>query len=77
MKEILDTAGITVEVNGTERTLPEGVSVRQLLEAMGIDPSESGIAVACNLRIVRRADWSDTLITDGDALEVVTATQGG
>lgn len=37
----------------------------------------TGIAVAVNNKIIRRADWSTTVIADGDALTVITAVCGG
>ena len=36
-----------------------------------------GIAVAINGSLVRKTDWRNTLVEEGDELEVLTATQGG
>ena len=36
-----------------------------------------GIAVAINGSLVRKNDWRNTLVEEGDELEVLTATQGG
>jgi len=39
-------------------------------------PTE-GIAIALNGRVVRRADWIGTLLSEGDRIEIVRAMQGG
>ena len=36
-----------------------------------------GVAVAINGSLVRKIDWRNTLVEEGDELEVLTATQGG
>ena len=36
-----------------------------------------GVAVAMNGSLVRKNDWSNTQVEEGDELEVLTATQGG
>ena len=36
-----------------------------------------GIAVAINGSLIRKSDWKNTQVEDGDELEVLTATQGG
>lgn len=36
-----------------------------------------GIAVAMNGSLVRKTDWRNILVEEGDELEVLTATQGG
>ncbi|GLS42099.1 hypothetical protein GCM10007884_00840 [Methylobacterium brachythecii] len=39
-------------------------------------PSE-GIAIALNGRVVRRKDWAETALSEGDRIEIVRAMQGG
>ena len=36
-----------------------------------------GIAVAINGSLIRKTDWKNTQVEEGDELEVLTATQGG
>ncbi|MEO9180214.1 MAG: sulfur carrier protein ThiS, partial [Acidimicrobiales bacterium] len=50
-------------------------SVEALLTRLDIQPR--GIAVALNGQVVRRAEWSMTLIADESAVEIVTAAAGG
>ena len=36
-----------------------------------------GIAVAVNGSLIRKYDWNNTQVEEGDEIEVLTATQGG
>jgi sulfur carrier protein len=58
-------------VNGTAREVPSPCSLGALV------PHCSGVAAAVNGNVVRGVDWDSTLLTDGDAVEVLTAFQGG
>lgn len=67
-----------VRINGRSAPLHAAIPLTSFLEGQGIDPSNaSGIAVAVNERIVRRADWPERVIKPGDDIEIVTARQGG
>ncbi|HEX5045427.1 MAG TPA: sulfur carrier protein ThiS [Candidatus Polarisedimenticolaceae bacterium] len=66
----------TIEVNGTPRPL-EQVTVAELLESMGHGAAGSGIAVAVNGEVVRRALWSERRLRAGDRVDIVGAVQGG
>lgn len=68
---------IRVALNGIERTAPVGSSVETFLCEQGVDPERTGIAVALNDRLVRRSDWTEQILGEGDRLEVITALQGG
>ena len=64
-----------VRVNGEDRELKEGVSVAALLDSMSLEVN--GIAVALNMEIVRRGEYGDTQLSDGDEVEIVRAVGGG
>lgn len=64
-----------VIVNGEPREVPDGATVASIVEEVTRAPS--GVAVALNGEIVRRADWPTTPARDADRLEVLTAVQGG
>ena len=69
---------IAITVNGEERTVPSGYPLTSLLEDAEVDPDEvRGVAVALNESVVRRQDWGDVTLADGDTVEIVTAQQGG
>ncbi len=62
-------------VNGEQRTLDLGTTVARLLTELGV--RDSGIAVAVNDRIVRKAAFDDVALQDGDAVEIIRAVAGG
>ena len=68
---------MTIIVNGEPHVFPESTTVEALLRSLSQDPTQPGIAVAVNLSVVRRAEWAHTILNEGDAVELVTATQGG
>ena len=68
---------ISVTVNGERREIASGLMLPDLLRGANIDPEQSGIAVAVNGAVVRRVDWAETPISEGDEIEIITATQGG
>jgi sulfur carrier protein len=65
-----------IEVNGTPRLLAQA-TVAELLESMGHGAAGSGIAVAVNGEVVRRALWSERRLRGGDRVDIVGAVQGG
>lgn len=67
----------TIVFNGAPRDVPDGLTVEALLAHVGRDPSLPGVAVAVGERVVRRAEWAETAVSDGDCVEVITAAQGG
>jgi len=71
-----ETAAASIRVNGADEPL-RARSVADLLAQKEIAPDMRGIAVALNGSIVPRADWPDTPLSPGDAVEIVTARQGG
>ncbi|WP_205325265.1 sulfur carrier protein ThiS [Glycomyces sp. YM15] len=61
-----------IEVNGEAR---EGIAT--ITDAVAaVTGARRGIAVALNGEVVPRSEW-DRPLADGDAVEVLTATQGG
>ncbi|WP_433267744.1 sulfur carrier protein ThiS [Actinosynnema sp. CS-041913] len=62
-------------VNGEERELADGSTVASVLDLLGAPAS--GVAVALDGEVVPRAAWHSTPVSDGSAVEVLTAVQGG
>ena len=62
-------------VNGALRELPDGLTLADLLAEVGAPPS--GIAVALNSSVIRRALYETQVIEDGDAIEIIKAVAGG
>lgn len=64
-----------IQVNGQSTALEPGTSVETLLQSRGLDPAR--VAVERNGVIVRRADFAQTLLADGDKIEIVHFVGGG
>ncbi len=66
---------IEIIVNGTAERVASETTVDGLLDHLGL-PRER-IAVELNRRVVRRANWSESRIAEGDRLEIVHFVGGG
>jgi sulfur carrier protein len=64
-----------IHFNGEVRTVPEGITVEQLLAEIGV--RSRYCAVEVNWEIVPRSDFSHQQLQPGDAVEVVTLVGGG
>jgi sulfur carrier protein len=64
-----------VTVNGAPQELPEGLSVRGLIEHLAL--ANGPVAVEINRAIVPRARHASHLVNDGDAIEIVHFVGGG
>lgn len=62
-------------VNGEEFEIDSGSSVTKLVEERGLDRSR--VAVELNGEIVPRGTFDDTLLHDGDKVEIVHFVGGG
>lgn len=78
---------ITLQLNGEPSTLPERATVRDAVVSLtgrqvdadgrANDGGALGVAVAVDGAVVPRSRWSATTLGDGQAVEIVTAVQGG
>ena len=66
---------VQVTVNGEPLEVPAGMTVGQVVAT--VTELATGVAAAVNGEVVPRRSWADTLLGDGDRVEVVTAVQGG
>jgi len=66
---------IEIEVNGAPQTVPQGTTVAQLVESLGLRPEV--VAVERNQALVRRTECGTTELQPGDRLELVTLVGGG
>lgn len=64
-----------IQLNGEAVELPDGQSVADLLARLEL--AGRRVAVELNLDIVPRSQHADTLLRDGDRVEVVHAIGGG
>jgi sulfur carrier protein len=68
---------MTVTLNGTATAFPDGATVADAVRALTGRDEPGGVAVARGGTVVPRSAWSETVLAEGDRLEVLTATQGG
>lgn len=68
-------AEMQLTINGEARTVPDGLSVRGLIEHLGL--TEGPVAVEKNREIVPRAEHATTSVANGDVLEIVHFVGGG
>jgi len=62
-------------VNGETRELPDGASIDELLEAMGL--AGQPVAVEVNRQVVPKRQHEQHTLRDGDTIELVTLVGGG
>jgi sulfur carrier protein len=67
---------IDIHINGEKRPVPDGSTVRSLLESLGI-ADRNGTAVAVNMEVVPRRAHMTTVLQAGDRVEIVQAVGGG
>ena len=66
---------IRVRLNGKERDVAAGHSVRSLVESLDLHPSL--VVVELNREILARDAYGETPVRDGDTLELVHFVGGG
>lgn len=66
---------IQIRLNGATIDVEEGMSLGSLIDSRGLE--RRMIAVEYNTEILPRYDYDDTLIQDGDQLEIVHMVGGG
>ena len=68
----------TIQINGSERSIPAGMTVKELLTQMFPDGvRQFGLAVAINLTVVPRSEHETRLVEGGDRVDVLHAVGGG
>jgi sulfur carrier protein len=71
---------VKIHINGEERLIadkakPSGFTLAALIEVLGMKSDR--VAVELNRDLVPRERWSETLLKDGDRLEIVHFVGGG
>jgi sulfur carrier protein len=64
-----------VQVNGTHRELPEKTTIQALLEELAL--SHAVVAVERNQAVVPKRLHGETILQEGDRVEVVSLVGGG
>lgn len=64
-----------VLLNGRRYEVPDGSTLRALLDRAGL--ARDGVAVAVNMQVVPRGEHERTTLAPGDRVEVIMAVGGG
>ena len=66
-----------IRVNGEETTVRPNLNVHDLLIALEMDPTQSGIAVAVDREVIPKTAWQATELREKSEVEIIRAVQGG
>lgn len=66
---------MNVWVNGERRALPRHSTVGAVVDSLG--RGRQGVAAAVNEAVVPGSQWDQTLLSENDRVEFLTAAQGG
>jgi thiamine biosynthesis protein ThiS len=66
---------LTITLNGERFDIAAPMSVAELLTHLNIDARR--VAVEHNLMVVRRTTFEDTMVREGDEVEIVNFVGGG
>lgn len=64
-----------IKVNGEIRTLDAPITVAALASELALKPSQ--VAIERNLAIVPRSAYGETMLSEGDEIEIVQFIGGG
>jgi thiamine biosynthesis protein ThiS len=71
----MSSESLRIKVNGDVRLVKPGTTLDGLVRELALTPER--LAIERNRVVVRRADWPDTLLCEGDAIEIVHFVGGG
>jgi thiamine biosynthesis protein ThiS len=66
---------LLVEINGESRDVAASITLAELVLHLALAPER--LAIELNKEVVRRADWQQTNIREGDRIEIVHFVGGG
>ena len=64
-----------IKLNGETKDVDDGTTLLSLVEQLSLAPER--LAVELNQEVVRRAEWPEVKLSDGDRVEVVHFVGGG
>ncbi|NUM52606.1 MAG: sulfur carrier protein ThiS [Candidatus Hydrogenedentes bacterium] len=69
------TSLLDINVNGEKRSVASSVTILHLITAAGLNPEST--AVQRNEEIVPRSAYAETILQEGDVIELVRFVGGG
>ena len=64
-----------VHINGEVREVPQGLDLRSLLEHLSLP--QQRVAIELDQQVIRRADWTATVVYEDAHIEIVHFVGGG
>jgi thiamine biosynthesis protein ThiS len=64
-----------LRLNGEIKQIENSITVSGLLESLQIEPAR--VAVEVNLKIIKKADYLNHQLNEGDSVEIVSFVGGG
>jgi sulfur carrier protein len=64
-----------IRLNGKIREVTEGITIRRLLDDLGLYPMR--VAVQVNLDIIKRDRYEEVVLRPDDTVEILTIMAGG
>lgn len=62
-------------INGEKKQVENVLTIEDLIKVLEL--SSERLAVELNLKVIRRTDWQEIKLTDGDKLEIIHFVGGG
>ena len=66
---------LRIQINGQPREIADETTLVQLVSLLQLKPEQ--IAIEVNRTVVRRVEWSTTILRNDDTLEIVHFVGGG
>ena len=66
---------IKVSVNGDIKEIRENLNIKELIEEL--EYKTKGFAIAVNTTFIAIKDYDNTIIEDGDMIDILAPVQGG
>jgi thiamine biosynthesis protein ThiS len=66
---------LRIQVNGESQEIPEGSSLEDLVKRLSLPAVR--IAIELNRNVARRTEWANTILSEGDRIEIVHFVGGG
>jgi len=66
---------LQIKLNGETKDVDDGTTLLSLVEQLSLAPER--LAIELNNEVVRRAEWPDVKLSDGDRVEIVHFVGGG
>lgn len=64
-----------LKINGTDSEVQDCITISGLLGTLQIEPAR--VAVEVNLKIVKKCNFNNHVLKDGDSIEIVNFVGGG